>query len=161
MRAISALGLLLLCCIPTLAGPIDRKTFSLTLPSDWTENTHDEMYNAEFFVFFEKGETGLFTVIIGDKSTGAIPEKVMRTQEAGWRNRLTNVKFTDLHSWSRYKGIGVEIEGLMQDVVRVRTRIFAFQTDRYACVITESASVHDWSSLESDFAQIRKSFRLK
>ena len=161
MKAISAFGLLLLWCASTLAGPIDRKTFSLSLPAGWTENTQDNMYNADSFVFFEKGETALFNVMVGDKAAGAKGEPMLRTQEAGWRNRLTNLKFTDLHNWSHYKGTGVEIEGEMQEVVRVRTRIFTFQSDKYVCVITESASVLDWNKLESEFAQIRKSFRLK
>jgi hypothetical protein len=161
MRVISAFGLVLLWCASTLAGPIDRKTFSLSLPSDWTENTHDDMYKPDNFVFFEKGETALFNVIIGEKSAGAQPEQMLRGMEGQWRNKLTNLKFTDLHNWSRYKGTGVELEGEMQEVVRVRTRIFAFQNERYACLIIESASVLDWTKLQSDFEQIRKSFRLK
>lgn len=153
--------ILFLSCLTILAATIDRKTFSLTLPGGWTENTQDDMYKPDTFVFFERGETALFNVIIGSKDTGAAPEPMVKAQETGWRNRLTNLKFTEFHNWSRYKGAGVEIEGDMQGTVRVRTRIFGFQTQRYACVITESASVGDWNRLESDFEQIRKSFRLK
>jgi len=161
MKRISIFSALLLCCLSASAGQIDRTTFSLSLPTGWTENTQDDMYNADSFVFFEKGETALFNVIIGDRKAGAAPEPLVRRQESAWRNKLTNLKFTDLRNWARYKGMGVQLEGDMQEVVRVRTRIFGFQNERYACVVTESASVHDWSRLQSDFEQIRKSFRLK
>jgi len=161
MKAIPTVVVLLLSTISALAGPIDRKSFALFLPNGWTENIQDDMYNPDAFVFFEKGETALFTVIVGQKSAGAMPEQMLKSQETSWRNRLTDLKFTDIHSWSRYKGSGVELEGTMQDVVRVRTRIFAFQNQQYTCLITESATVLDWPKLESDFEQLRKTFRLK
>src|ERR1043166_296573 len=126
MKRISIFSALLFYCLSASAGEIDRPTFSLSLPASWTENTHDDMYNANSFVFFEKGETALFNVIIGDRKAGATPEPMVRRQESNWRNKLTNLKFTDLRNWSRYKGAGVELEGDMQEVVRVRARIFGF-----------------------------------
>ena len=161
MKTVSTIAILLCSCLLLFAGPINRKTFSLSLPTGWTENTHDNMYNPDSFVFFERGETGLFTVIIADKTTHTTAQQILRGQESGWRNRLTNLKFTDVTSWGRYKGSGTDIEGDMQEVIRVRTRIFAFESAQYVCVVTESASVRDWNTLQSDFEEFRKSFRLK
>jgi hypothetical protein len=153
--------LLLLCGVTAIAGEIDRKTYSLSLPKGWTEDTKDDMYEPDSFVFFENAESCLFTVIIGTKSAGATAATMLNGQKESWKKRVTDAKWTDITEWSHYKGNGAEVEGKIQGIIRVRARLFAFETERYVCVITEYATVGDWKKFESDFNHIRQSFKLK
>src|SRR5262245_60182759 len=74
------------------AGEIGRKTFSVTLPSGWTEDTKSDMYDADSFIFFENPESCLINILIGTKSAGASVAKLLAAQKNAWDEKLTNLE---------------------------------------------------------------------
>lgn len=142
-------------------GEIDRKTFSMTLPAGWTEDTKDDMHDPDSFVFFENPESCLFTVIIGKKSAGASVDQQLTIQKKAWLKRVTEAKITGLQTWANYEGQGFEIEGKVNGIVLIRKRIFGFENADSVCVISESATFGDFTTFAGDFETIRQTFKLK
>jgi hypothetical protein len=143
------------------APSIERKTFSMSLPAGWTEDTKDDMHDADSFVFFENAESCLFAVMIGKKSAGASVDTQLMNQKEALLKKMTDTKVTELQTWSTYEGKGFEIEGKVAGIILTRQRIFGFETDENICVITESATPGDFATFAADFETIRQTFKLK
>jgi hypothetical protein len=143
------------------ATEIDRKTFSISLPAGWTEDTKDDMHDPDSFVFFENPESCLFAVVIGKKSAGATVDEQLMNQKEAWLKNITEAKITDFRKWANYEGQGFEIEGKVHGTSLTRQRIFGFEKSDNVCVITESATPGDFKTFASDFETLRQSFKLK
>jgi hypothetical protein len=109
------------------ASEIERKTFSMTLPKGWTEDTKDDMYDPNSFVIFENSASCIFMVIVGKTSAGATVEDLLKHEGEELQKRVTESKSTDIKAWSKYEGKGFELEGKVQGITRSRARIFGFQ----------------------------------
>ena len=143
------------------ARVIDRKTFSMTLPAGWTENTEDDQYDPNSLVFFENSESGFFAVVIREKSAGAsVAEEVMKQKEA-WQKNMTGAKITALNKWANYEGEGFEIEGKLEGTYLTRQRVIGFENSDNICVIIESADPGDFQTFADDYDLIRQTFKLK
>src|SRR5215813_7613598 len=137
MKFAHILLLLVLSSILSHALELDRETFSLSLPKGWTEDTKDNMYDPNSFVFFENSESCLFTLIIGKKSAGASVDLLLRHQKEAWQKKMADSKLTEIKKWSKYEGKGFELEGKVLGILRGRARIFGFENDHHVCIITE------------------------
>ena len=140
---------------------IDRKTFSMSLPGGWTEDTKDDMYDPDSFVFFENSESCLFCVFIGKKSAGLTIDAVLEEQKKSYQKKLTEFTTSTFNSWSKYQGEGIEITGKMYGAIRYRSRLFGFENGDNVCVVTEAATPADFRTYANDFETIRQSFVLK
>jgi len=149
------------CCTPAHVVEIDRKTFSLSLPEKWTENTKDDMYSPDSFIFFEGPESTFFMVVIGQKSAGASADSLVNKQRDGIGKKFTDAKTADITKWSRFEGKGYSIEGKIQGIVRARVTIFGFEKGDNICVIEEYATLGDYKTYASDFERLRQTFTLK
>jgi hypothetical protein len=161
MKTPNTVLLLALSCALASAAEIERKTFSMSLPQGWTEDTKNDMHDPDSFIFFENSESCLFTVIIGTKSAGAAVADMFKPQKEKWEKKVTDMKSTPIEKWGTYQGKGIEIEGKMQGILRYRVRLFGFESNDYACVITESSTDGDSKTFAADFEKIRQTFRLK
>jgi hypothetical protein len=105
---------------------IDRKTFSMTRPTGWTEDTKGEAYNPDSFVMFERGSGSncLFEVIIVKKSAGASPDKLLASQTDGWLKIVSDAKVEQFDQWGSYRGQGSDIEGKVNAKYIQRHRVF-------------------------------------
>ncbi|MGO9478529.1 MAG: hypothetical protein ACLQAH_07970 [Limisphaerales bacterium] len=140
---------------------IDRKTFSMSLPDGWTEDTKDDMYEPDSFVFFENPESCLLTVIIGKKSAGMSIDLILEKEKEAYLKKCTDAKTSTFGQWSKYQGNGVEIDGKMGGTIKYRTRIFGFENGDNVCVIIEAATPGDLDKYADDFETIRQTFKLK
>jgi hypothetical protein len=161
MKTMCTLLVLALGCVVDDAAEIERETFSMTLPEGWTEDTKDDLYDANSFVMFENAESCLFTVIVGKNSAGATVEDLVKNQREEWQKRVTEAKSADITVWSKYEGKGFELEGKVQGVFRSRARIFGFQNGDNVCVVIEFGALADLKKFASDFEKIRQTFKLK
>lgn len=161
MRIAIILLMLLLFCSLSQAGEIDRETFSFSLPDGWTEDMEDEMYDQNHFLIFENSESCLFGTIIKKRSEGVSSVEMLAEQKRSWQKRFRKAKEKSFNKWSHYAGKGLQMEGDFQGLLIARSRIFAFESPKYACVIVEFAEIGDFDSFEMEFEKIRKSFRLK
>jgi len=152
---------LLLTCAITVAAEINRKTFALSLPDGWTEDTKDDLHDPDSFVMFENSESCLFMVIVGKKSAGASVDVLLKHQKAQFGKMMTDAKSTNITTWSEFKGKGFEMEGKAQGIVRSRARIFGFEKADHVCVIVEFGTVGDLKTYADDFLKIQKTFKLK
>ena len=143
------------------AAVIDRKTYSLSLPAGWTEDTKDDMYDPESLVFFENAESCLFAVVMAQKSTGASVDEQLANQKETWLQKTTEAKTSDFQKWGNYEGKGFEIEGKVQGTFLTRQRFFGFEDADSVCIIMESATPEDFQTCASDFETIRQTFKLK
>lgn len=140
---------------------IDRKTFSMSLPDKWIENTKDDMYNPDSLIFFEGPESTVFTVIIGQKSAGASADTLVTKQKDVFARKFTDTAITEITKWSSYDGRGFEIEGKIQGIVMARITIFGFEKGDNVCLIEEYATLGDYKTYANDFEQLRQTFKLK
>jgi len=161
MKTTKTLLLLLLTCILACAAEINRKTFSLSLPDGWKEDTNDEMHDPDSFVMFENSESCLFMVIVGKKSAGASLDELLKQQKIQFLKRMTDAKSTNITTWAEFKGKGFELEGKMQGIVRSRARIFGFEKADQVCLVIEFGTLGNLKRFTDDFLKIRKSFKLK
>ncbi len=142
------------------ATEINRKTFSVSLPGNWVENTKDDTYSPDSFVFFEGPESTLFSVIIGQKSTGASLDTLLNNQRDSFKKKMTDATITVITKWSNVDGKGFKIEGKVQGIVSVRVTIFGFEKGDNVCIVEEYATPGDYKTYARDFEKIRQTFRL-
>jgi hypothetical protein len=161
MRITKAWLVLLLACAVGGAAEIDRKTFSMTLPDGWTEDTKNKQHNPDLFVIFENPESCAFMVVVGKKSAGHKLEEMLKPQKTEWGNAMSDVKTTNITTWSEFKGTGFELEGKMHGTVPTRVRIFGFEKGDLLCVIIEFGTLEDLKTFDDDYRKIQKSFKLK
>jgi hypothetical protein len=140
---------------------IDRKTFSMSLPDGWTEDTKDDMYEPDSFVFFENPESCLFCVFIGKKSAGMTVDLILKKEEESYQKKLTDLTSSTFDSWSKYKGEGIEMVGKMGGAIKYRSRLFGFENGDNVCCVIEAATPGDWETYAGDYETIRQSFNLK
>jgi len=143
------------------ASEIDRQTFSVSIPRGWTEDTADDMYDPETFVFFENPESCMFSVMIGEKSTGITIDDILLNQKAVWEEKLTNCDVMRLTKWATREAKGFEIKGKMFGMLRSVCRMYGFDNDTRVCVVMEFAVSSDFKKYAADFEKIRQTFRLK
>lgn len=143
------------------AVAIDRKTFSMSLPSGWVEDTKDDMYDPDNFVMFENEESCVFVVFIGKQSAGMTVEMVMERQKEAYAKKITDLTTSTFNSWANYRGEGVELTGKIGGALKYQTRIFGFTNSDNVCAIIEAAIPADWKTYGGDYEAIRQSFKLK
>jgi hypothetical protein len=143
------------------SADIDRNTFFVSLPDKWTENTKDDMYSPDSFVFFEGPESTWFLVMVGKKSAGASVDALVGAQRDAWSKKLTNSTITEITKWSSVDGKGYKIEGKMQGIVKSRVTMFGFEKGDNVCLVEEYATLGDYTTYARDFEKLRQTFRLK
>ena len=140
---------------------INRKTFSVGLPAAWNENRKDDMYEPDSFVFFEGPESTLFTVTIGQKSTGISVDLLVDKERTYLSQKFTDATVTTTTNWSKFYGSGCVFEGKIGGMVRARATMFGFENGNNVCLIQEYATFNDYIKYANDFKCIRDSFTLK
>lgn len=145
--------------VPTAV--LDRKTFSLTVPSGWAENTKDEMYEPDSFVFIAGPQSCFFQIIIGKKSAGASVDALVEHQTKEMKSRFTDATFVTIDKWSTFGGSGFEIEGKTAGILRSRLRVFGFENGDNVCLVSEFGSLNDLKIYAGDLDLIRQTFQLK
>lgn len=144
------------------ATQIDRKTFSMSLPAHWMENTKDDLYDPNSCVFFEGPESCFFNVTIGKKATGVSIDAFVENQNKMMRQKFTDITTsTKISRWSNFSGDGIEIVGKPAGLIRSRVRFFAFENDESVCLVVEFGTLADLQKYSSDFELIRQTFNLK
>ena len=161
MKIISTWLMLSLSLALAFSADINRKTFSISTPDKWTEDTNDDMYSPDAFIFFNGPESCLFTVIIGKESAGASVEKLVNNQRDVFLKRFTSPTVTKITKWSKYDGQGFKIEGKSQGIVKASITIFGFQKGDNVCLIEEYATLGDFKTYQGDFEKFRQTFKLK
>jgi hypothetical protein len=133
----------------------------MSLPDKWTENTKDDMYSPDSFIFFEGPESTIFVVIIGQKSAGASVDILLDNQRDSFKKKIPDAAIAAVTKWSNVDGKGLKIEGKVQGIVSARVTIFGFEKGDNICIIEEYATVGDYKTYAKDFEKIRQTFRLK
>jgi hypothetical protein len=142
------------------ATEINRKTFSVSLPGNWTEDKKDDTYDPDSFVFFDGPKSTLFTVIIRQKSAGASVAALVKNQKDIQSKKFADIKTTEIKKWSDFDGEGFELEGKIQGMVNARLTIFGFEKADNVCLIEEYATLGDYKTYAGNFEKIRQTFRL-
>jgi hypothetical protein len=140
---------------------IDRKTFAMSLPAGWVEDSKDDMYDPDHFVMFENEESCIFVVFIGKQSAGMTVETVLEKQKEAYTQKITDLTTGTFNSWAKYQGEGVELNGKIGGALKYQTRIFGFTNSDNVCAVIEAATPADWKTYGGDYDAIRQSFNLK
>ena len=161
MKKISIVWLLLCVCIIARAADVDRKTFFVSLPDKWTENTKDDMYSPDSFIFFEGPESTFLLVMIGQKSAGASVDALVNQYRDGMVKKFSDAAVSGIAKWSSFDGKGFKIDGRIQGILKASVTIFGFEKGDNVCLVEEYATLGDYVTYASDFQKLRQSFRLK
>ena len=139
---------------------INRKTFSVSLPGNWAEDTKRDTYNPDSFVFFDGPESALFSVLIGQKSAGFSVDTMLDNQRDYYKARIVNATITPITKWSNFDGKGFQMEGKVQGIANGRITVFGFEKGDNVCIVEEYATPGDYKTYARDFEKIRQTFRL-
>jgi len=161
MKTITSLLLIGLSCVAAFSAQIDRKTFSLTLPANWIEQTNDDMYNPDSFIFFSGPESTLFTVVIGQNSAGASVDTLVNNQRDNFVKKFKDPSAAKIAQWAGHSGSGFKIDGKIMGIMSARVTIFAFQNGDNVGLIEEYATLNDYKTYAPDFEKLRQTFKLK
>ena len=153
--------LLSIASILAYSAEIDRTTLSVSLPDKWVEDTNDDTYNPNSFIFFDGPQSTLFTVIIGKKSAGASVDEFVSNQKKAQAKRFQNPTITEITKWSSYEGKGFKMTGNAMGIFNAELTVLAFEKGDSVCIIEEYATRSDYKKFANDFEKIRQTFRLK
>jgi len=142
------------------ATEINRKTFSMTLPGNWIEDTKRDTYDPDSLVFFDGPESALFSVIVGQKSAGSSVDTMLDNQRDYYKARIVNATITPITKWSNFDGKGFQMEGKVQGIANGRITVFGFEKGDNVCIVEEYATPGDYKTYARDFEKIRQTFRL-
>ena len=142
------------------ATEINRKTFSMTLPGNWIEDTKRDTYDPDSLVFFDGPESALFSVIVGQKSAGSSVDTMLDNQRDYYKARIVNATITPITKWSNFDGKGFQMEGKVQGIANGRITVFGFEKGDNVCIVEEYATPGDYKTYARDFEEIRQTFRL-
>jgi hypothetical protein len=142
------------------ATEINRKTFSMTLPGNWIEDTKRDTYDPDSLVFFDGPESALFSVIVGQKSAGSSVDTMLDNQRDYYKARIVNATITPITKWSNFDGKGFQMEGKVQGIANGRITVFGVEKGDNVCIVEEYATPGDYKTYARDFEKIRQTFRL-
>jgi len=142
------------------ATEINRKTFSMTLPGNWIEDTKRDTYDPDSLVFFDGPESALFSVIVGQKSAGSSVDTMLDNQRDYYKARIVNATITPITKWSNFDGKGFQMEGKVQGIANGRITVFGFEKGDNVCIVEEYATPGDYKICAKGFEKIRQTFRL-
>jgi len=142
------------------ATEINRKTFSMTLPGNWIEDSKRDTYDPDSLVFFDGPESALFSVIVGQKSAGSSVDTMLDNQRDYYKARIVNATITPITKWSNFDGKGFQMEGKVQGIANGRITVFGFEKGDNVCIVEEYATPGDYKTYARDFEKIRQTFRL-
>ena len=148
------------------AAEIDRKTFAVSLPEGWTEDTQSVLHDPDSYVDFENAACTrpesvagtFFSVMVQKKREGwSLSDDFLQKPKEALEKWLPDAKSTDLTKWAKYGGKGVEREGNSLVLGRYRLLVFGFEHAGRIYLIMEANT----PSCAGDFAQIRQTFKVK
>ena len=142
------------------ATEINRKTFSITLPGNWSEDTKRDTYDPDSLVFFDGPESALFSVIVGQKSAGSSVDTMLDNQKDSLKRKIVNATIIPITKWSNFDGKGFQMEGKIQGIINGRVTVFGFEKGDNVCIVEEWATPGDYKTYAKDFEKIRQTFRL-
>ena len=142
------------------ATEINRKTFSITLPGNWIEDTKRDTYDPDSLVFFDGPESALFSVIVGQKSAGSSVDTMLDNQKDSLKRKIVNATIIPITKWSNFDGKGFQMEGKIQGIINGRVTVFGFEKGDNVCIVEEWATPGDYKTYAKDFEKIRQTFRL-
>lgn len=140
---------------------INRKTFSMSLPDEWSEDTKDDAYDPNSFIFFDGPKSTLFCVIIKPKSADVSADELVKNQKRIQSAKFTDTKMAEIKKWANYDGEGFELQGKMQGTGNVRFMVFGFEKSDHVCLIEEYATLDDYAQYADGFKTIRQTFELR
>jgi hypothetical protein len=130
----------------------------VSLPGNWTENTKDDTYDPDSFVFFDGPKSTLFTVIIRQKAS---LDALLDNQRDVFKKKFADATITVITKWSNVDGKGFQMEGKVQGTTESgRITVFGFEKDDNVCIVEEYATPGDYKTYAKDFEKIRQTFRL-
>jgi hypothetical protein len=142
------------------ATEINRKTFSITLPGNWIEDTKRDTNDPDSLVFFDGPESALFSVIVGQKSAGSSVDTMLDNQKDSLKRKIVNATIIPITKWSNFDGKGFQMEGKIQGIINGRVTVFGFEKGDNVCIVEEWATPGDYKTYAKDFEKIRQTFRL-
>jgi hypothetical protein len=140
---------------------INRETFSMSLPDGWSEDTKDDAYDPNSFVFFDGPKSTLFCVIIKPKSADVSADELVKNQKRIQSAKFTDTKITEIKKWANYDGEGFELRGKTQGTGNVRFMVFGFNKSDHVCLIEEYATLDDYAQYADGFKTIKQTFELR
>lgn len=118
----------------TTPNTLKRSHFIVDFPGNWSENTEDEEYDPDTYLFLESpGDTSLCGIFVADSLEGG---------ENIWQEKLEQYQIQDttstFSSWGQYQGAGylttVELLG-----IRIKLTLFKYTGKNKCFVIVQSA----------------------
>jgi hypothetical protein len=138
----------------------ESKTFSIELPQEWGLASSGET-NPDFQ--FEGPNDITFEVALGKASENPSPADALKALTSVIV--LSDGKTTPLTQWSKFSGLGEEMEGTMnpqaQPPIKARIIIFVFRHGDDMYIITEIAHMDDYEKYAADYKTLEQSFELK
>ncbi len=141
---------------------IDRKTFSMKIPTSWSEATDDPDYKPETHFTIngpdKKNSTISFEIV--DKSQDATKLLASNVQSVDGTS-VTALQKVKLDTMGAFKGQGMDLKGKILGTYPGGIKVFVFASDHHNIIVTENYWSSEMSDIQPDMDYILQHFVLK
>ncbi len=141
---------------------IDRKTFTLKIPTAWSEATDDPDYKAETHFTIngpdKKNSTISFEIV--DKSVDATKLLASNIQTVDGTS-VTALQKVKLDTMGAFKGVGMDLKGKILGTYPGGIKVFVFASDHHNIIVTENYWTSEMKDIQSDMDYILQHFVVK
>ncbi len=139
---------------------LEKKTFSLQMPSTWKVDDKAEDYKPESYFTLASPLNSYVTFDISAPTPDlkAMMKNVLFALDGPAVETLSKSEFKQ---WGKYTGQGVHLKGKITGMFPGGVRVFATNTNGYSLLVTEFYFSDDLSDVQPGFELISKSFTLK
>jgi len=139
---------------------IDRATFTLKFPSNWSEETKASDYKADSNFTLNSGKNSYIQINITDKAED--PQKVLDNAVFNLDGlAITTLSKTKIDEWGSHKGAGLHLKGKILGSDPGGIECFVFNSEHHNVLIIEFYYSSELKTAQSEMDFIAKSFQMK
>ena len=141
---------------------IERKTFTLKIPTAWSEATDDPDYKPETHFTIngpdKKNSTISFEIV--DKSVDVMKLLANNVQSVDGTS-VTALQKVKLDSMGSFKGVGMDLKGKILGTYPGGIKVFVFASDHHNIIVTENYWTSEMKDIQADVDYILQHFVVK
>lgn len=135
-----------------------RERFELLYPANWSVNTDDEDYDADYMFSIASPGATFVLFMMGDVETD--PQENIQNQITAYTKFLGNPTTARFCSYGKLTGEGVQLNGRVMGV-KLTVKAFSFSKSGFTAIIVQQYPDDDLKYVEDGLALIERSFSLR